>query len=223
VTSLDVFNPANLSDASRLTGPAGARALLDAARSFPGGPAMLVFALFWSPVGPGIPAGVLLARHIPLSPPITFALYAASDLLGALVCYPLFTALRRHARRVRALHWIGTRMLRLAMLGTRAPRAAEVQAELGRRGVGPALFRIATVGFGVDVYSAGMVATGLPVPRALGWGSAIAGDLVWFALLLGTSMAAGAAVDDDRVVALVVLVAMFVIPALARRVFPAFR
>jgi hypothetical protein len=29
--------------------------------------------------------------------------------------------------------------------------------------------------------------------------------------------------DDDRVVALVVLVAMFVIPALARRVFPALR
>jgi hypothetical protein len=51
---------------------------------------------------------------------------AASDLLGALVCYPLFTALRRHAKRVRPLHWIGTRMLRLAMLGTRAPRAAEV-------------------------------------------------------------------------------------------------
>jgi hypothetical protein len=132
VTPLDVFNPANLSDASRLTGPAGVRALLDAARSFPGGPAMLVFALFWSPVGPGIPAGVLLARHVPLSPPITFALYAASELLllGALACYPLFTALRRHARRVRALHWIGTRMLRLAMLGTQAPRAAEVQAEL---------------------------------------------------------------------------------------------
>src|SRR4029077_15559941 len=97
------------------------------------------------------------------------------------------------------LHWIGTRMLRLAMLGTRSPRAAEVQAELRRRGVGPALFRIATVGFGVDVYSAGMVATGLPVPRALGWGSAIAGDLVWFALLLGTSMAAGGAVDDHPV------------------------
>jgi hypothetical protein len=146
------------------TGPAGVRALLDAARSFPGGPAVLVFALFWSPVGPGIPAGVLLARHIPLSPPITFALYAASDLLGALVCYPLFTALRRHASRVRPLHWIGTRMLRLAMLGTRAPRVAEVQVELGRRRVGLALFRIATVGFGVDVYSAGMVATGLPVP-----------------------------------------------------------
>jgi hypothetical protein len=40
VTPLDVFNPANLSDASRLAGPAGARALLDAARSFPGGPAI---------------------------------------------------------------------------------------------------------------------------------------------------------------------------------------
>jgi hypothetical protein len=37
------------------------------------------------------------------------------------------------------------------------------------------------------------------------------------------NLAAGAAVDDDRVVALVVVVAMFVIPALTRRVFPALR
>jgi hypothetical protein len=198
VAPLDVFNPVDLSDASRLTEPAGARALLDAARSFPGGPAMLVFALFWSPVGPGIPAGVLLARHIPLSPPITFALLCRL----------------RPPRRTGLLS---------ALHRAPAPRAAEVQAELCRRGVGPPLFRIATMGFGVDVYSAGMVATGLPVPRTLGWGSAIAGDLVWFTLLFGTSMAAGAAVDDDRVVALVVLVAMFVIPALARRVFPALR
>jgi hypothetical protein len=29
---------------------------------------MLVFALFWAPVGPGIPAGVVLARHLALNP-----------------------------------------------------------------------------------------------------------------------------------------------------------
>ncbi len=223
MTPLDIFNPSNLSDASGLTGPAGARTLLTPREASRAVPPCSSSRSSGPPSPPAFPPASSSRATSRSSPPITFILYAASDLLGALVCYPLFVVLRRHARRVRALHWIGTRMLRLAILGTRAPRAAEVQAELGRRGVGPALFRIATVGFGVDVYSAGMVATGLLVPRALGWGSAIAGDLVWFTLLLGTSVAAGAAVDDDRVVALVVLIAMFVIPALARRVFPALR
>src|SRR5438445_46643 len=86
-----------------------------------------------------------------------------------------------------------------------------------------ALFRIATVGFGVDVYTAGMLVNGLRVPRLLGWAAAIAGDLVWFAILLATSLAAAAIVDDDRVVGGVVLVAMLVIPPLARRIFPALR
>ena len=219
MTPFELFNPGTLPNPNALTGPDGAKVLLDAARDFPGGPVMLVFALFWSPVGPGIPAGVLLARHIPLNPAATFGLYAVTDLLGALVCHPLFTLLRRHARRVRPLHWIGTRMMRLAMLGTRVPRPDDVAA----RGIGPALFRVATIGFGVDVYSAGMVANGLPVPRLLGWAAAIAGDLVWFAVLLGTSIAAAAAIDDDRIVGAVVIVAMLVIPPLARRLFPALR
>jgi hypothetical protein len=220
LSPFDIFNPTVLADPGQMAGAAGAAKLLEAAQHFPGGPAVLVFALFWSPVGPGIPAGVLLARHVPLHPAVTFLLYATSDVLGAAVCHPLFALLRRAARRVRALRWLGERMLRFVMLGAHVPRAPEPGEHSA---IAPALFRVATVGFGVDVYSAGMVANGLPVPRLLGWASAIAGDLVWFALLLGTSLAAAAVVDDDRVVGGVVLFAMLVIPPLARRVFPALR
>ena len=220
MSPFDLFNPTVMPDASALTGQAGANTLLEAARHFPGGPVMLVFALFWAPIGPGIPAGVLLARHLSLNPAFTFLLYTASDVLGAAVCHPLFGLLRRAARHVPALHWLGTRMIRLAMFGARIPRGQDLQPGAG---LAPALFRIATVGFGVDVYSAGMLVNGLRVPRILGWMSAIAGDLVWFALLLGTSIAAAAVVDDDRVIGGVVLLAMFVIPPIARRIFPALR
>ncbi len=216
----DLFNPTTMPGPSQLTGMAGANTLLEAARHFPGGPTMLVFVLFWSPVGPGIPAGVLLARHVPLHPAFTFLLYTASDVLGAAVCHPIFGMLRRAARRVPALEWLGTRMIRLAMFGARMPQANDVATS---KGDGPALFRIATVGFGVDVYTAGMLVNGLRVPRLFGWAAAIAGDLVWFAILLATSLAAAAIVDDDRVVGGVVLVAMLVIPPLARRIFPALR
>src|SRR4029077_7507264 len=123
-------------DPSAFTGPAGANALVEAARHFPGGPTMLVFALFWAPIGPGIPAGVLLARHIPLHPAFTLGLYTLSDALAAVVCHPLFTVLRRHGRRVKQLYWLGRRMMALAMVGVRVPTE---EASADRR-LAPTLF-----------------------------------------------------------------------------------
>ena len=214
----EIFDPSLALDPSRFAGADGAARQLDAAQHFPGGPAMLVFALFWSPVGPGIPAGVLLARHVPLNPLVTFGLYAVSDLLGAIVCHPIFTALRRHGRRVPTLHAFGRRFLQFATWGVRLP---EVKGNAdGSPRLAPALLRIGTIGFGVDVYTAGMVATGIAIPRIPGWASAIVGDLVWFALLLGSSLAAASVLNDDRFVALVVIVAMIAIPRIARRLFP---
>jgi hypothetical protein len=220
MTGFELFNPSNALTANPFSGAAGAKTLLDAAQAFPGGPVMLVFALFWAPVGPGIPAGVLLARHVPLSPVVTFGLYAASDVLAAVVLNPVFMGLRRWARHVPAVHRAGQKFLRFAMMGTPAARPAESGASSTRAAE---LFRVATIGFGVDVYTAGAVATGLPVPRMLRWACAIAGDLVWFAILLGTSIAAASVADDDRVVGVVVLIAMLVIPSIARRIFPSLR
>ena len=219
-TGLEVFDPSIALDPTAFVGEAGAHRLLEAATHFPGGPIVLVFALFWSPVGPGIPAGVLLARHIPLHPVLTFGLYALSDVLSAFVFGPLFALARDHGRKVDAIHRFGRRALALATIGVRVPRAEEVRA--GGR-IAPTLFRIATVGFGVDVYTGGILATSLPVPRGIAWICAIAGDLVWFALLLGASMGAAWLVDDERVVAVVVIAAMIVIPWVARRLFPALR
>jgi hypothetical protein len=220
MTPSELFNPNNILTTSGLTGPDGAKVLLDAGKEFPGGPIGLVFALFWAPVGPGIPAGVLLARHIPLNPATTFGLYALSDVLAAAICHPLFVGFKALARYVPALKRAGKGVLKLAMLGVPGGHAEA----RGASASGPAaLFRVATIGFGVDVYTAGAVATGLDVPRVLRWACAIAGDLVWFALLLGTSIAAASFADDDRVVGGVVLAAMLVIPPLARRLFPALR
>jgi len=214
MSPFDVFDPSATLDVSRYAGEAGAARLLQAAQQFPGGPVALVLALFFAPVGPGVPAGVLLARHVPLNPAFTFGLYALSDVIAAVICHPVFVLLRRHGRKVRPIRWLGRRLQSLAMLGV--PRPAGDRAA-------PALSRIATVGFGVDVYTAGMLATGLPISHVVGWTSAIAGDLVYFALLLGTSLAAASIFDDDRFIAVVLIVAMIAIPRLARRFVPALR
>ncbi len=214
MSPLNIFDPSAALDPTRYAGPAGAARLLQAAQHFPGGPVALVLALFFAPIGPGVPAGVLLARHVPLTPAATFGLYALSDVIAAIVCHPLFALLRRHGRNVKPIRWLGRRLMSLAMIGVRVPEQA---------GVAPALSRIVMVGFGVDVYTAGMLATGLPVPRLPGWAAAITGDLLWFAVLLGTSLVAASIADDDRFIALVMIVAMIVIPWLARRFVPALR
>jgi hypothetical protein len=225
MSPFSLFNPL---DPSILTGQVDPARLLGAAAGFPGGAALLVFALFWSPVGPGIPAGVLLARHAGLPPLATFGLYTLSDVLGALISHPTFALVRRVGGRVPILRRLGGWFLKLALIGSGTSAVNPPPPEPGSppgapRAALPALFRIGTVGFGVDVYTAGMLVAGLPVSRLTGWGAAIAGDLVWFALLLGTSLATAAIVDDDRVVGIVVLVAMVVIPVVARRIFPALR
>src|ERR1043166_8575895 len=145
----EIFDPSASLDPTRYVGEAGAARLLEAAQHFPGGPTMLVLALFFAPVGPGIPAGVLLARHVPLNPTLTFGLYALSDVIAAFVCHPIFALLRRHGRQVRPIRWLGRRMMAIAMVGV--PKE--------REGLGPALSRVATVGFGVDVYTGGLLAT----------------------------------------------------------------
>jgi hypothetical protein len=214
MSPFDVFDPSAALDPTQYAGPAGAAKLVEAGQHFPGGAMGLVLALFFAPIGPGIPAGVLLARHIALAPAATFGLYALSDALAAMVCHPLFTLMRRHGRRVKPVRWLGRRLLSFAMMGVRAPE---------RAGVGPALSRIATVAFGVDIYTAGMLATGLPVPPLSGWASAIIGDLVWFAVLLGTSVLAAGIADDDRFIGLVMIIAMIGLPRVARRFVPALR
>src|SRR4051812_10734035 len=180
MTAFELFDPKNFFSSSQLTGAEGAQTLLEAAKGFPGGPVMLVFALFWAPVGPGIPAGVLLARHIPLPPVFTLGLYAASDVLAASICHPLFVAPRRLARRSPGVRRVGKRVLKFTMMGTPALQRDQSGAPAGRPAT---LFRIATIGFGVDIYTAGAVATGLDLPRTLRWACAIAGDLVWFGVL----------------------------------------
>ena len=215
----DIFDPSLLADPTVFTGAAGASRLMAAAAQFPGGPTALVFTLFWAPVGPGIPAGVLLAHQLRIAPPITFGLYALSDLLAALLLHPLYTWFRTRGRRIPAVRKIGQRVLRFATVGIRRPTAEDVQA--GR--LAPVLLRIGTVGFGVDIYTAGALASGLPIPRLPGWAASIVGDLLWFAMLLGTSIAAASIYDDPRWVGVVVLAVTFIGPSILRRIFPVLR
>src|ERR1700694_523966 len=71
-----------------------------------------VFLVFATQIGAGIPLGVLLARGAGLSPPMTAALYFASDLLLPVTTEPMLALLR----------WLGTRVPFIGHLGNRLSR-----------------------------------------------------------------------------------------------------
>jgi hypothetical protein len=219
MSPLDVFSPSAFFDPTMFTGEAGVSRLIQVAAHFPGGATGLIFAFFCAPVGPWLPAGVLLAQHLRIPPAFIFGLYLVADLFVVILLNPVYSFLRAQGRRNPTIRNIGRRTLALAMIGTRRLAADDVRA--GH--LAPALLRIATVGFGVDVYTAGALATGLPIPRLAGWTAAMVGDLVGFALLLGSSITAAHVFNDERATAAVLLVVALLGPSILRRIVPVLR
>jgi hypothetical protein len=171
-----------------------------------------------SPVDRGAPL-IRPFRILRIAPAFIFALYLLADLFVVILLNPVYSFLRAQGRRNPTIRNIGRRTLAVAMIGTGRLAADEVRA--GR--LAPALLRIATVGFGVEVYTAGALATGLPIPRLAGWTAAMVGDLLGFALLLGSSIAAAHVFDDERATAAVVQFVALLGPPILRRTFPALR
>lgn len=166
-----------------------------------------VLMLFLIPVGGGIPAGVLLARARGLAWPTTTVLYFVSDVILALLFEPVLRLIVAAGRRVPALAHM-TEAVRRAMDRTAAL--------YGGAGAGP--FTLVLIAFGVDPMTGRAAAMAAGHGFVSGWAIAIAGDMIYFAVIAVATLRLSAALGDpDRAMA-VVLVAMIVVPLLARRV-----
>lgn len=206
MSPFDLFNPFHFNplDPAAWTGAVNPQHLIEAAAQFPGGVLGLVFTLFWAPVGPGVPAGILLAHEAHVPPLLTFSLYLVSDVAAALVLHPLFTRMVRAARANPILRESAQRALSILMLGLSRPKVDNSRGAL--RGALGALARIASLSFILDVYTGGLLAVGLPVPKVAGWAAALTGDLLWFGLYFGITIVTARFDDDWRVIGAVMLV-----------------
>lgn len=166
-----------------------------------------VLMLFFLPWGPGAPAGILVARQAGLGPLATTVLYLLSDVLTALVLEPLA---RQAARQ-------SSRWPRLAAAFRRMGQVSGgVAAQLfpGRAGVAAGL---ALFSFTTDLYTAGIASRAVPAHRALAWAAVIAGDMVWFLIILATTLGLTRLFPDDRLVFGGVLLIGLATSALVRR------
>jgi hypothetical protein len=164
-----------------------------------------VLKLFVIPVGGGIPAGVLLARDHGLAWPLTAGLYLVSDLLLAVAFEPV----------LRLLELLGGKVLFLARFGAAMKTVTTRSvAHFGGSGAGP--LALVMIAFGVDPMTGRATALAAGHGFLAGWAFAIAGDMLYFAVIALTTLQLNSYFKDPNTTVLIVLAAMFLLPVLVR-------
>lgn len=167
--------------------------------------ALGVFLVFVTQIGAGIPLGVLMARNAGLPPVATAGLYLASDVVLAFTMEPVLILLRWLAKRVDWLARWGERLSRFS--GATGLSKGKVRGPLGlilfSFAVAPAPARAASEAAGHGFVS--------------GWTLAIIGDMLYFGLIMGSTLWVSSLFGDDRLAVGTVLVATWLLPMLIRR------
>ena len=164
-----------------------------------------VLLLFLVPVGGGIPAGVLLARDRGVAWPLMMGLYLVSDVILAFVFEPMLRLLMAVFRRIPPLRETGRRV-----------RAA-LERTTARYGTASGPFALVLVSFGVDPMTGRAAASAAGHGFVAGWAIAIAGDMLYFAVLMASTLWLNNVLGDERTTIVSMLVVMFVLPSLLRR------
>ena len=165
-----------------------------------------VFLLFTIPVGGGIPAGVLLGQNQGLGWLTMTVLYFISDILLACLFEPV----------MRGLAYAGKRIPMLEKMRIFFRRSTE--RSIARYGGKPGPLLLIAISFGVDPMTGRAAALALGHGFLTGWAIAILGDMLFFLLIMASTIWLNNVLGDGTVTAIVIMVAMMVIPSLVRRV-----
>jgi hypothetical protein len=167
---------------------------------------LAVLMLFLLPVGGGIPAGVLLAKAKGLPWGLTALFYFLSDAILALCFEPLLRAFVALGRRVAWMARLGE-ALRMA--------TARTVAQLGGAGAGP--LALILIAFGVDPMTGRTAALAAGHGIWSGWALAIAGDMLYYAVVAMATLRLNAWLHDPTLTVGLILLAMILAPSLVRR------
>ena len=165
-----------------------------------------VFVLFTIPIGGGIPAGVLLAHTRGINWPVMLALYFVSDVALALVFEPVMHLVIAASKRSPFLA-----RLREAMKKSTAKTIANYGTRLRPH-------TLVAISFGVDPMTGRAATVAAGHGFVAGWMLAILGDMLFFALLMASTLWLHNILGDGNWATLVILVVMTVVPYLVRRV-----
>src|SRR5579859_5006652 len=163
-----------------------------------------VFLFFSMPLAAGIPFGVIMARDAGLSPLMTAVLYLASDVVLALTAEPFLALLRWLARRV---PFIG----RMGKFFTRATDFAGLSDGRVRGPLGLILFS-----FSISPTSGRAAAAAAGHGFFGGWTLAIIGDMLFFGVLMATTLWVTSVFGDSRQTIGALVIATWIVPLAIR-------
>lgn len=164
-----------------------------------------VLKLFIIPVGGGIPAGVMLAQAKGVAWPVMTLLYLSSDLCLAFAFEPILRVLAFVCGKVSFLARVAAAM--------KAATARNVH-HMSGTGAGP--IGLIMIAFGVDPMTGRASAHAAGHGFIAGWAIAIAGDMLYFAVIAISTLRLNSYFKDPNTTMWIVLIAMFSVPALIR-------
>jgi hypothetical protein len=137
--------------------------------------------------------------------PVTAALYFISDVILACLFEPLLLLF---------LHYAKTS----AFLTRFAAAYKESLAKTGfKYGLAPSPLSLIIISFGVDPMTGRAAARAAGHGFVAGWALAICGDMVFFAFIMTSTLLLNNILGDGTLAAIIVMIAMVVIPLLIRR------
>jgi hypothetical protein len=144
------------------------------------------FLLFLVPIGGGIPLGVLMGRDAGVSPLVLAGLYFISDIFMAVTHEPMFWVMAWLARVIPPLG-------KVRDFFAKASRGAGLRDQGARGPLGLILFS-----FTVDPISGRGAAAAAGHGFIMGWAFAIAGDMLYFGVLMAATLWLSGIIGGDE-------------------------
>jgi len=164
-----------------------------------------VLKLFLIPIGGGIPAGVLLARNQAFAWQVTALLYFLSDVILACVFEPFLMLFIAASKKSARLSKIGE-AFKLA-----------TQKTIARYSTTGGAFTLIMIAFGVDPMTGRSAAVAAGHGFVMGWVFAIAGDMLYFGILMVSTLWLDGILGDGTWTTIIILAAMMIVPWLIKK------
>lgn len=164
-----------------------------------------VLVIFLIPFGGGIPGGVLLAKSRAIAWPMMMLLYLISDIILAFAFEPLMILFIKLGKKTQFFARLGEIMKGM------------VQKTIKHYGDSSGVFALIMIAFGVDPMTGRAVAVAAGHGFVVGWMIAIAGDMMYFTVLMVSTLWLKDIIGDGTVTMLIILALMMIFPYLFRR------
>jgi len=165
-----------------------------------------VLELFLIPIGGGIPGGVLLARDHGFIWPVTALLYLISDVILACLFEPILLFLISISKRSEKLSRVGEAFKK------------NMQKTSDQFGTTGGVFTLVMIAFGFDPMTGRSAAVAAGHGFVMGWMIAIMGDMLYFSVLMISTLWLDGILGNGTWTTIVMLIIMMGIPWAVRKI-----